>query len=141
MQRKMLIPIALIAALLVGIVAAYVYSEQLSATSTTTDPLTFSWYKDLSISYPGETVEVIFTIANGAPDVTYGLIITVTLHGTASASYAYDGTSGTLSYTGSNWDFNIAPGNGYLWLKVTADPAGAPGTIQVGITVERVAHF
>ena len=139
MQRKKLIPIALLASLLIGVASAYVYSWVYTAVSTTSDPLTITIDDNLSISWPGQTDEVILKIANAAP-VTYGVIITVPLSGPATS--AYDGRSGTLTeYDTGAGKFNIAQGNGYFWIKVTANADAAPGDIQVAFQVERVAQF
>jgi hypothetical protein len=144
MQRKKLIPIALLAVLLIGVASAFLYSYVYTAVSTVNDPLTFSIYKDLPATmYPGETVEVIFQIANAAP-VTYGAIITVTLYGSLSGTATASWETATYQLTAISYalsEFNIATGTGYAYITVTLPPGAAAGTIQVGFQVERVAAF
>jgi len=140
MQRKKLIPIAavLLASLAVGITWAFVYTWVYSATSKTTEPFAITIYDDLSITWPGQTDEVILHIANAAP-VTYGVKITVSLSG--PATWTYDGITGTLIDKGAPTYFNIDQGDGYFWIKVTASPDAAVGDIQVAFQVERVGAY
>ena len=138
-SKKKLIPVAvLLASLTVAIAWGFVYDWVYTVKSTTTEPFTITIYDDLSITYPGQTDEVILKIANAAP-VTYGVKITVSLSG--SATWAYDQITGTLIDKGAPTWFNIAQGDGYFWIKVTADPDAAVGDILVAFQVERVGAY
>jgi hypothetical protein len=138
-SKKKLIPVAvLLASLTVAIAWGFVYPWVYTATSKTTEPFTITIYDDLSITYPGQTDEVILKIANAAP-VTYGVKITVSLSG--SATWTYDQITGTLIDKGAPTWLNIAQGDGYFWIKVTANPDAAVGDILVAFQVERVAAY
>jgi hypothetical protein len=140
LQRKKLIPVAaaLLVLLAVGIGWAFVYDWVYTAKSTTNEPFGLSLYDDLSITYPGQTDEVVLHIFNVAP-VTYGVKITVSLSG--PATWTYDQITGTLIDKGAPTYFNIAQGDGYFWIKVTANPDAAVGEIQVAFQVERVGAY
>jgi hypothetical protein len=136
METKKLRLVALtIAAFMVSSVAyAFVYPLIYSTKVTTSEPFSMKLYDDLAITYPGQVDQVILEIDNLAP-VTYGVKVTVSVSGPATWEYVQ--VSGTLTEAAGG--FNIAPGSGFLWIKVKADPdAAALQDIQVSFQVERV---